>query len=505
MKMNVVKLLFLICSVSLVTLFFTLPGFADNGTIRVKCVDSASNPIAGAEVTVSPLGSSNPKIKKSDSKGEIAFIALEDGGYRVFARQDGFEPALYEFVILKGSKQTESVTLKLVAGSDKDLYFEDPVLIKKGEDLLTQAIALLKENKYEEAEKPLNQAIAIDPNNGQALRFLGLALVQQSKFDEAEAALNKAVKIFNMYVLAPQQSNIQQINDSLQQTLKQMPGFKGKSALAKGDFDQAAADFIQVLQADPNNSEWHFYKAFALLKLNKLDEALVSINKAIELKPGEKRYEELREQMSAQSQYDKMKALQGEGTKLLESGDDAGALKKYEELRDLVPQDKQGPILRQIGKIQAKLNQPDAAIQSFKKAIELAPDEKAASEYRKSLAQFYLDQKKYEDAVNVLVDSKSADPQNTEQTLLSIFASFKDTESQFAENVMERIIKMNPQNADAYFELGQMYYLDKDKDVRAKELLAKYIQIGKDQDKLKRANDLMVVISKRTGVKSKSP
>jgi hypothetical protein len=63
-------------------------------------------------------------------------------------------------------------------------------------------------------------------------------------------------------------------------------------------------------------------------------------------------------------------------------------------------------------------------------------------------------------------------------------------------------LTINPQNADVYFELGQLYYLDgKAKDNRTKELLAKYIQIGKDQDKLKRANDLLVVISRRNSAK----
>jgi tetratricopeptide (TPR) repeat protein len=502
MKMNAFKLLVLICFVCVSTLFFTLPGFAENGTIRVKCVDSASNPIAGADVTVSPLSNPKPKLKKSDSKGVAEFVALDDGGYRVFARQDGFEPALFEFVVLKGFKPTETVTLKLVAGPDKALYFEDPDLGKKTLDLLKQAINFVKEDKFDEAEKLLKQVIEIDPANSDAFRLLGGLFLQQSKFEEAETALKKSANILTIVTAAPLQTQSQQLLDLVQLTLKQMPGFKAKSALAQGDFDQAITGFTQVLQVDPNNSEWHFYKAFALLKSDKIDEALVSINKAIELKPDEKRYEELKGQMSAQSQYDKMKALQSEGNKLLESGDDAGALKKYEELRALVPQDKQGPIWRQIGKVQAKLNRPDAAVQSFKKAIELASDEKTASEYRKSLAQFYLDQQKYDDAVNVLADSKGADPQNIEQTLFSIFTSFKEKEPQFAESVLERILTINPQNADVYFELGQLYYLDgKAKDNRTKELLAKYIQIGKDQDKLKRANDLLVVISRRNSAK----
>jgi Flp pilus assembly protein TadD len=508
MKINVFKLLVIICFVFLVAIVFTLPGFADNGTIRVKCVDSSSNPVAGAVVTVISLGNSKVKPKKSDSKGMAEFITLDDGGYRIVARQDGFEPALNEFVVLKGSHPTESVTLTLVAGSDKELYFENPELGKKTADLLNQAINLNKENKFEEAEKLLNQAIAMDPSNPQGFRILGVTLLQASKFEESEAAFKKAAKILSILTAAPQQTQAQQLSDQVQQILRQIPGFKGENDLRGKNFDQAIDAFTQVLKNDPNNPEWHADMAIALANSQKIDEALSFMDKAIQLKPGEKKYEELKNQISAmkgQAEYLKMKALQDDANKLSASGDAAGALKKYEELKSLAPQDKQGPVLREIGRLQVKLNQPDAAVQSFKKAIELAPDEKAASDSRSSLAQFYLDQKKYDDAVNVLAESKSADPQNTEQTLLAIFAKFKDADSQFAESVLERIIKINPQNADAYFDLGQMYFAEgKEKYGRAKELLAKYTEIGKDQDKIKRANDFLVSINWSNSAKSKS-
>ncbi len=511
MKINCFKLLILVGLFSVSAFFSAPPGFAENGAIKVICLDSASNPIETAIITVSPLGGAKDKIRKTDKKGEAEFSGLDDGAYRVFARQDGFEPALFEFVILKGSKPKETVTLKLTAGSDKELYFEDPDLVKKTTDLMNQAKSFIKENKLDEAEKLLKQTVEMDRSNPDALRILGGAFLQQSKFEEATAALNKAVDILTMITAAPQQTQAQQILDSVQLTLKQIPGFKGESALREKNFDQAIIEFTQMLKDDPNNPRWHSDMAIALASTEKIDEALASIDKAIQLKPGEKKYEELKNQLSSQrsaikeqAEYQKMKALQDEGNKLLEAGDAAGALKKYEELRDLLPQDKQASVWRQIGRVQVKLNQSDAAVQSFKKSIELAKDEKTAQEHRKTLAQFYLDQKKYEDAVNALTDSKSAQTQDNEQTLWSIFKDSKDSTSQLAEVALERILKINPQNADACFELGQLYYSDgKEKDSRTKELLAKYIEIGKDQEKVQRAKDFMVVISRRNGAKSK--
>jgi len=62
-----------------------------------------------------------------------------------------------------------------------------------------------------------------------------------------------------------------------------------------------------------------------------------------------------------------------EGNKLLQDGDAAGALKKFEEAKSMIKEDRQAPLWMQIGKAQAKLNQEEAAIAAYKKSLELAP------------------------------------------------------------------------------------------------------------------------------------
>jgi len=63
---------------------------------------------------------------------------------------------------------------------------------------------------------------------------------------------------------------------------------------------------------------------------------------------------------------------------------------------------------------------------------------------------------------------------------------------------MEKVIKADPDNADAYFDLGQMYYADgKEKDSRTKELLTKYTEIGKDATKLENAKNMLILINRR--------
>jgi len=80
--------------------------------------------VQNAKVVVLSLNTDKAKDKKSDTQGIAEFAKLDYGVYRVIGRKEGFAPALFEFVLLKGS--TESATLKFAAGADKKLYFEDP-------------------------------------------------------------------------------------------------------------------------------------------------------------------------------------------------------------------------------------------------------------------------------------------------------------------------------------------------------------------------------------------
>jgi tetratricopeptide (TPR) repeat protein len=508
MKMNNFRTI-LVSFVSLSILFFALPVFAQNGAIKVKCVDASSNPVQGVNISLISSGGPSLKDKKTDSKGEAEFTKLNDGLYRVVGRKDGFEPALFEFVTLKGT--AENVTMKMTAGADKRLYFEVPGQDQKALDLVNQGLALYKENKFSDAEKIFSQAAELDPSNPDSFRYLGLSLLQQAKFEQAIEQLNRASKLAGLYAGAPlpTAAQYQQIVDNIQGLMKQMPVFKARNAAKEKNFEEAVAQFTEALKNDPNNAELYSSIAIVQANANKLDEALAAISKAVQLKPDNKEYVDLKAKLSTIKERDEAAKAQqaliqtiNDGDKLFQDGDSAGALKKYQEAIAKLPDENKAlkaSVWRQIGRSQAKLNQVGAAIDAFKKSIDFAPDEKTALDYRKSFAQFYLDQKKNEEALNVLTEAKDSDAQSLEPTLLKLFDGFKNSQPKLAEMVLERVIKINPQNANAYFELGQMYYMDgKSMDGRTKELFAKYQEIGKDEDKLSRMKDMLVIINRRS-------
>ena len=501
MKMNFYKSTFL-CLAAFSVLFFALPGLAGDSTLQVKCVDASGAPVPGVKVVIAALKNlEKMKDKKSDAQGVAEFAKIDDGAYRVFGRKDGMVPALYEYALLKGAQQT--VTLQFEAGADKKFYFEDPLLAQQAQALMGQALETLKQNKFADAEKLFVQSLAIHSSSPEGLYYLGVSYIQQGKYDEGLECLNKTEQVSTALATMPSPTPsgpnpYEQIVKSVQQLKRNLPGIKAEAALRNKNYEQAAKEFNEALKTNPNEPELYANLAIAYANARKFDEAITAIDKAIQLKPAEPEYPKLKTTINGRKEgavLEKAQAILDEGNKLLQDGDAAGALKKFEESRAMVPPERQAPIWRQMGRAQAKLNQPDAAA-SFRKSMELAPADKVG-EYRNAFAQYYLDAKKYDDAVGVLIDPKAAESQ--EKVLLDLARTSMNKEPKLSEAALERVIKMNPENLDAVFDLGQLYYSDgKEMDGRTKELLTRYTEKGQDATKLENAKNMLLIINRRS-------
>jgi tetratricopeptide (TPR) repeat protein len=503
MKKNSCKYL-VVCFVSLSILFLTMPAHAQNGNLQVKCVEASGTPVQNAKVILFSMNTQKSKDKKSDAQGVAEFAKADDGVYRVIGRKEGFGPALFEYVLIKGSN--EIVTLKFAAGADQKLYFEDPEATKKAVLQLQAGLEALKGNRLDEAEKMMAEALAINPSSPETIYYYGATLMQTGKFDQAVENLNRAEKIADMLKTLPsanpsEPNPYELVAQGARRLLNQLPSLKGDHALRQKNFDLAIKEYTEAIKSNPTNPEYPANLAIALVNAGKTDEALMAVEKAIQLKPTEKAYTDLKAKIITRKEnmaIEKAQAIMTEGNKFLQDGNAAEALKKFEEAKGMIAADKAAPLWRLIGKAQAKQGQPDAAIAAFQKSIELAPADKLA-DYQKEFAQFYLDAKRYDEAINLLADPKASASQSPEQTLLELAKTWKNKEPNFSAAALEKVIKLNPSNADAFYDLAQLSYIEgKSKDARTKELVGKYLEIGKDADKIQGAKDMLVIINKRT-------
>lgn len=278
------------------------------------------------------------------------------------------------------------------------------------------------------------------------------------------------------------------------QKINLIPEMKAESAYGAKRFDEAITLFEEAIKVNPQNPNLYSNKALAQVQTGKYEEALASVNKALELDPDNERAGQIKKAVDGSIENaarEKANTLITEGNKLLDS-DASSALKKYEEANALTGE-KQAVIWRQVGRAYAKLDQDAEAVAAFKKAVEFAPADQLES-YQMSLAQHHLNAKRPEEALDIVV----AGAKDPEQQLLELFTKTKNNPDSipFATAALERVIKMNPSNFEAVFELGQVYYMDK-KDGRARELLTIYVENGKNDGKIQSAKDFLILIARR--------
>ncbi len=490
------------CILAFIFFSLALPGFAQKSTLSVQCVDSSGKSIRDAKVYVINLNTDKDKDKKSDSRGEAKFEKLEAGFYRAYGRKEGYSPALYEFINLDGSDK--SVTLQFEAGADKKLYFEDPALEQRAAQLMAQGVRAYEQKDYANAEKLYNQSLEIYPSNAQTLYFLAILNLQQAKFDQAQEIFKasaenaKVMRALPLEIPQGKQNPYEAIYNNIQTLQKQIPAMRAENALRQKNYDAAIAQYQEVIKNDPQNALNYGNLAIALANTSRFNEALAALEKAEQLQPGSAG--SLKERISAMKQNAEIKkaqALMTEGDKLFDAGDAAGALKKYEEASSSLSE-KQAPLSARLARAQAKLGQKEAAVASFKMAIELAPENEVQN-YRNALVNFHLERKEFEEAIDVLADPKTAGSKSPEQTLMDVAEEWKNQSPALATAALERVLKINSENADAYYSLGELSYIEgKEQDSRTKELLTKYVEIGKDPVKLENAKNMLVVVSKRS-------
>jgi len=164
---------------------------------------------------------------------------------------------------------------------------------------LRAASEFIKGNDFTGAERQCRKSLELNPKSAKAHAILGISLARQDKLDEANGHLLEAIRLDPTdyeahYTLGQTMTRQKKFDDAIRHfstVLKLRPdytqahGYIGSLLLAKGTLDQAEAHLSEALRLDPNYADAHYNMGQLMLRQKQFDNAISHLSQAVTLKP----------------------------------------------------------------------------------------------------------------------------------------------------------------------------------------------------------------------------
>jgi len=251
------------------------PSAQAKGTLSCTIVDESEKPAAKQEFTLTSSGGKQSK-KKTNDQGEVKFTGLDDGTYNLSG--EGAVPGSF---VVSGNAE---VPCKYAA-----------VSVATANAKLTEVMQLIQQKKFGDAEEKAKKVLDLMPNLAESHYYLAVAYAYEGN-DAAGTEVKKAAE------LSPDKFQKNVVPIQLQALLVQ-----GKLAESKRDIDGAIKKYEAMLAVSPQEASAYYYMAVAYGNSGQFDPALKSIDKAIQLKPDDPEFRQMKDHIQDlyQKQLDK--------------------------------------------------------------------------------------------------------------------------------------------------------------------------------------------------------
>ena len=172
---------------------FEAPGFRAEINVTVK--DSSGSLIA-VRAAVKLLRDGMPYDQGATSEGRVFFMTHKMGDFIVTVDAPGFKSAQKDVSVTLPSKYDLEITLQPDASPNFTPGASgNPILAPKAKEALDKGIQALRDDKLDEAEKSLDQALKLAPNNPEVLYVMGALDLKKREWAKAQSVLEKATQL----------------------------------------------------------------------------------------------------------------------------------------------------------------------------------------------------------------------------------------------------------------------------------------------------------------------
>jgi len=237
-----------------------------------KVLDTQKNPLEGVEITLRDVATSRSYTIKTKKDGEFKFAGLPHGVYKVTFKKEGY-------AVKEDEWRFETPQDTMLKTEIPPVILVSQALIKEAE-LMKEMQGAVKEAVEKIRQRDLDGAIALlegvldkNPEDPNALYFIGMSYARKQMYPEAIDALTQVTQMapkfppayFELAVCYQQQN----------------------------DLDKALEYYQKTLDLDPNNPDAAYNSGLILFGMNRVDEALPRFEKALSIKPDDPAYLEM--------------------------------------------------------------------------------------------------------------------------------------------------------------------------------------------------------------------
>jgi tetratricopeptide (TPR) repeat protein len=257
-----------------ISLVLALPGLAQfrEYYFHGKVLDTQKNPLEGVEVALRDVDTSRSYSVKTNKKGEYRLAGLPHGTYKVVFKKEGYATKEDEW-------RFQTPQLNIQKTEIPDVVLVSLAQVRKQEELkeiqgvVKEAGEKIRQRDFDGALALLQRALEKDPQDVNALYFLGLSYSRKKMYPEAIEALTRVTQSSPKFAPACFELAIcyQQQND----------------------IDKALEFYQKTLGLDPNNPDAAYNSGLILFGRNRVEEALALFEKALSLRPDDPAYLEM--------------------------------------------------------------------------------------------------------------------------------------------------------------------------------------------------------------------
>jgi FOG: TPR repeat len=273
------------------------------GRLQGSVVDEGGNPIANANVTISPAsGNTTPIKSKTDAKGRWSALGLTGGQWNIDIEAAGFQTS-------RGSANVSEIQMippikttlqKAVEEAPKAEEVQTaPSVPQEAVDAVTAGQAFMEQQKYKEAVVEFEKALPHLPDNMSLKQVLAQAYYKAGDLKKAIAMLEAVTAADPTNTpIALLLTNLYLENGQLDQgraMLQNLPAGSitdptvyvnvGILFLNKNNPTDALTYFSKAVDLDMTRAESYYYRGLAEVQLKKMKEAKTSFQKVVELAP----------------------------------------------------------------------------------------------------------------------------------------------------------------------------------------------------------------------------